>query len=255
MSSRSWWLTLAAMTLLMPAPGLLAQTAARPDLSGIWTRTGPGANQNFGKGTPPLQPSAKAIYDQNRAGTPPGTDEGHDEVDPTTYCLPLGMPRILSLNQPFDIVQTAQVVYMLFEAGQTQRRIYLDVRKLPENYPLTYMGFSTGRYDGDALVVETAAISELPWLDQSGTPHSDALRVTERIRRSGPNMLEIAFRFEDPKVFTRPLEDTKTYQLQPDWSIMENIGYCDDRFRYSYGKKIFKGTVDWQSPEQATGRR
>ena len=67
-------------------------------------------------------------------------------------------------------------------------------------------------------------------------------------------MLEIAFRFEDPKVFTRPLEDTKTYQLRPDWSIMENIGYCDDRFRYNYGKKAFKGTVDWQSPEQAEGR-
>jgi len=253
MSIRSLWLTLATMTLLGNAPVLLAQ--ARPDLTGIWTRTGPGANQNFAKGTPPLQPSAKAIYDENRAGTPPGTEDGHDEVDPTTYCLPLGMPRALSSNNPFEVVQTAQVVYMLFEAAQMQRRIYLDGRKLPENYPLTYMGFSTGRYDGDTLVVETAGISDLPWLDQSGSPHSDALRITERIRRASQSMLEIAFRFEDPKTFTRPLEDTKTYQLRPDWSIMENIGYCDDRFRYNYGKRIFKGTVDWQSPEQAAGGR
>ena len=248
-------LTLAAMTLLMSATALIAQTPARPDLSGIWTRTGAAANENFGKGTPPLQPAAKAIYDENRVGTPPGTDEGHDQVDPTIYCLPLGMPRALSSNNPFEIVQAAKVVYMLFEAGQMQRRIYMDGRKLPENYPLTYMGFSTGRYDGDTLVVETAGISDLPWLDQSGATHSEALRVTERIRRTSQSMLEIAFRFEDPKVFTRPLEDTKTYQLRPDWSIMENIGYCDDRFRYNYSKKIFKGTVDWQSPEQAEGRR
>ena len=45
-----------------------------------------------------------------------------------------------------------------------------------------------------------------------------------------------------------------TAQLK-DWSIMENIGYCEDRFRYNYGKKVFKGTVDWQSPEQAVGGR
>jgi hypothetical protein len=254
MSMRSLCLMLAVMTLLMSAPGLVAQTPARPDLTGIWTRTGPAANQPFVTGAPPLQPWAKAIYDENRAGTPPGTDEGHDQVDPTTYCLPLGMPRIFSLNQPFEIVQTASEVYMLFESQQMQRRIYLDGRKLPENYPLTYMGFSTGRYDGDALVVETVGLSDLPWLDQSGAPHSEALRITERIRRTSQSMLEIAFRFEDSKVFTRPLEDTKTYQLRPDWSMMENIGYCDDRFRYNYSKKIFKGTVDWQSPEQAVGR-
>jgi hypothetical protein len=246
---------LGGVAVLLSAPVLLAQTAARPNLSGLWTRTGPAANQPFIKGTPPLQPAAKAVFEENRKGTPPDAPEGHDEVDPTTYCLPLGMPRVLSLNQPFEIVQSPTVVYMLFESGMLQRRIYLDGRKMAENYPQTYMGFSTGRYDGDTLVVETAGISDLLWLDQSGTPQSDALRITERIRRTAQNTLEIAFRFDDPKVFTRPLEDTKTYQLRPDWSIMENVGYCDDRFRYNYGKKIFKGTVDWQSPEQAEGGR
>jgi hypothetical protein len=249
MSTRfSCLMILAAVALLANAPGLFAQT--RPDLSGIWRRTGSGANQPFVKGTPPLKPSAKAAYDENREGT----EEGHDEMDPTTYCLPLGMPRIFSLNNPFEIVQTAGEVLMLFESDHMQRRIYMDGRKLPEDYPPTYAGFSTGRYDGDTLVVETGAITDLTWLDQSGTPHSDALKVTERIRRTSPTMLEIAFRFEDPKTFTRPLEDTKTYQLRPDWSIMENIGYCEDRFRYNFGKKIFKGTVGWQSVEQAVGK-
>jgi hypothetical protein len=248
MSIRFSCLTLAAAALLATATGSVAQN--RPDLSGVWTRTGPGANQPFVKETPPLQPWAKTAYDENREGL----EEGHDEMDPTTYCLPLGMPRIFSLANPFEIVQTASQVYMLFESDHMQRHIYLDGRKLPDNYPLTYAGFSTGRYDGDALVVETGAITDLTWIDQSGTPHSDALRVTERIRRTSPSMLEIAFRFEDPQAFTRALEDTKTFQIRPDWAIMENIGYCDDRFRYSFGKKIFRGTADWQSPEQAIGR-
>ena len=254
MSIRSLCLMLAAMTLLMSAPVLVAQTPARPDLSGIWSRTGPGAHQPFGQGPPPLQPWAKAIYEENEQGLPPAED-GLDELDPVIYCLVHGMPRIMAGNQPFEIVQTPSQVHLLFEAHSVQRRIYLDGRTMPENYPATYMGFSTGRYDGETLVVETTGLSDLTWLDTSGTPHSDALRVTERIRRTDPKTLEIAFRFEDPQAFTRPLEDTKTYQLRSDWSIMENIGYCDDRFRFNYGKKIFKGTVDWQSPEQAAGTK
>ena len=248
-------LTLAAMTLLMSATALIAQTPARPDLSGIWTRTGAAANENFGKGTPPLQPAAKAIYDENRVGTPPGTDEGHDQVDPTIYCLPLGMPRALSSNNPFEIVQAAKVVYMLFEAGQMQRRIYLDGRKLPENYPNSFMGFSTGKYDGDALVVETAGLDGSTWLDRGAIPHTDALRVTERFRRAAPDTLEISFRFDDPKTFAKPWEAKKTYTLKPDWEILENIGYCEDRYQYNFGRKAFKGTVRWQSPEQAAGGR
>ena len=135
-----------------------------------------------------------------------------------------------------------------------QRRIYLDGRKIPENYPLTYMGFSTGRYDGDTLVVDTAGLSDLTWLDRTGIPHSDALHVTERMRRAAQGLLEITFRFDDPKAFARPWEGKKTYELKPDWEILENIGYCEDRFQYTFSKKVFKGTVDWQSPEQAAGR-
>ena len=253
MSIRFLCLMLATMTLLVSAPVLLAQTPARPDLSGIWTRMG--NSQNFSEEVPPLQPAAKRIYDENRKGValPAG---GLDELDPTIYCLPHGTPRAMASNSPFEIVQgPGQVVHILFESNQMQRRIYLDGRKLPENYPTSYMGFSTGKYDGDTLVVETAGLSDLTWLDTSGTPHSDALRVTERIRRTGPNTMEIEFLFNDPKAFTKPWGDKKTYQLRKDWQVMENIGYCEDRFRYNYDQKIFKGTVGWQSPEQAEGKQ
>lgn len=250
MNLRSLCLMLAAMTLLMSATALVAQTPARPDLSGIWSRTGPGAHQNFIPEAPPLQPWAKAIYDENKEG-----DRGRDELDPVIYCLPHGFPRIMAGNQPIEIVQTPSQVYLLFEAHSVQRRIYLDGRKLPEGYPNTFMGFSTGKFDGDTLVVETAGLSDLSWLDRGGIPHSDALRVTERFRRAAQDTLEISFRFDDPKAFTKPWEAKKTYQLKPDWEILENIGYCEDRYQYNFGRKAFKGTVGWQSPEQAEGKR
>jgi hypothetical protein len=241
---------LAAVAGLAIPPEALSQNS-RPDLSGIWSRSD--NSQNFSPSAPPLQAAFKATYDENRRGValPAG---GLDELDPTIYCLPHGMPRAMSSNSPFEIVQgPSQVVHVLFEQSYMQRRIYLDGRKLPENYPPTFMGFSTGRYDGDTLVVETVALNDLTWLDNSGVPHSDALRVTERMRRTGQDTMEIAFRFEDPNAFTRPWEGTKPYELKPHWGIMENTGYCEDRFRFNFGKRIFKGTVDWQSPEQAEG--
>ncbi len=251
MSTRFSWLMLGAMTLLGSAPVLFAQS--RPDLSGTWAREGRQAQVNFSEQPPPMQAWAKAIYDENQGGAAV-RGQGLDELDPTTYCLPHGMPRVMAFNYPFEIVQTPQVVYMLFEAWQMQRRIFLDGRKLPDAFPLSFLGFSTGRYDGDTLVIETTGLNDRTWLDNSGIPHSDALRVTERVRRTAQNKMEIAFRFEDSKAFTRPWEASINYDLQPGWQIMENIGYCEDRFLYNYSQKSFKGTVGWQSPEQAAGK-
>jgi hypothetical protein len=242
---------LAAMWLLGSQVGSLAQS--RPDLSGIWAREGRTAQMNFSEEAPPMQAWAKAAYDENQ-GHAAQRGQGIDELDPANYCLPLGMPRSMAYNYPFEVVQTPNVVYILFEAWQMQRRIFLDGRKPKDAAPLTYLGFSTGRYDGDTLLVETTGISDQTWLDNSGIPHTDALKVTERIRRTGPEKMENALRFEDPKTFTRPWESKMTYELHKDWEILENIGYCEDRFLYNYKERILRGTVDWQSPEAAAGR-
>lgn len=234
--------------LLGSSVGLQAQN--RPDFSGIWTRTGRKPNEYFFKGQPPLQPWAKAMFDENRTGLK-ADEDGLDAMDPTIYCMPHGIPRVLASSQPFEIVQSAKVLYELFESQQMQRRIFLDGTKMPDLYPPSYMGWSTGRFDGDTLVVETAGLNDSTWIDTSGAPHSDQLKVTERMRRTGPDSFEVQFRLEDQKAFTRVIEDTKTYQLRSDWNIMENIGYCDDRFRYDFSRRIFKDNVGWQSVEQA----
>ncbi len=250
---------LAGVAVPVFTPVALAQTTARPPgLSGIWMRRrGPGEGPSwFGTEVPPMLPPAKRIYDEHRGGGQiPDQDPGLDELDPQIYCLPHGFPRALTQNYPFEIVQTPEVVYMLFETRWMTRRIYLDGRKMPENYPTSFMGLSTGKYDGDTLVVETVGLNDLTWIDTRGVPHSDALRVTERIRRANTTTLEIDFQFDDPKTFSMPWGDKKTFELKPDWQIMEHIGNCEDRFRYNFREKVFRGTVRWQSPEQAEGKR
>ena len=247
-------LILMAAALFVGLPVLSAQSGAgtRPNLSGVWMRGRDGGA--FGKELPPLRADAKRTFEENRRGQEPGRDEGLDELDPSIYCLPPGTPRAYTVNYPFEIIQLPDRVHILYETSLMRRRIFLDGRKMPENYPLTYMGFSSGRYDGDTLVVETTGLDDSTWIDGRGIPHSAALQLTERFRRAAPSTLEIDFRFEDPTTFTSPWAAKLSFGLQPAMEIMEHIGYCEDRFRYNNEKKVFRGTVDWQSPEQAIGR-
>ena len=228
---------------------MLAQTASTPDLSGIWFRRQNIRTFNV-QDPPPLAPEAAETYRANRDGIPNPLESGVDEMDPTIYCLPQGFPRVYLSNYPFEIVQTPRTLYMLFESGHDLRRIYLDGRAVPEGYPPSYMGYSTAQWQGDTLVVETAALIALKWIDRTGTPHSDSLRVIERIRRVARDSMEIDFVFNDPEAFTQPWTGKKAFQLHPDWEIMEQNGVCEDRHRYEFSQKSLLGTKDWTSPEE-----
>jgi hypothetical protein len=120
------------------------------------------------------------------------------------------------------------VVYILSEMDHSVRRIYMDGRGHPDGYPSTWMGHSIGKYEGNTLVVDTAAINETTWIDTLGHPHSDALHLVERIRRLNHDTLEIEVTFEDPKIYTRPWTGKKVYQLQPpNYELKEDV-ICEE---------------------------
>ncbi|MGH9895277.1 MAG: hypothetical protein ACREA0_25485, partial [bacterium] len=246
---RRWWgILLAGMVALAEPPLVLGQQAdsrpagATPDISGVWDGpvggggggglTGlPGiGRRRWREALPPLQPWAEAILRANRQGVTDPNEQGLDSLDPNNNCVPPGMPRIYAVARPFEIVQSPGRVHILYEWDLTVRRIFSDGRSHPEGYYPTFMGWSIGSWDRDTLVVDTVGISELTWFDGLGTPHSDELRVIERIRRVGRENLEIGFRFEDPKAFTQPWEASKTYELRPDWEILEHVN-CEDHVR------------------------
>ena len=238
------------------SPVVIAQNPSGPgsetatDLSGVWERMRQGAARSFyySQEPPSLTPWAAEIFRDNRDVNDP-VESGNDDVDPTLYCLPDGMPRVYTGNDPFEIVQSSGGVYILFERGHLVRRIYLDGRTMPEGYPLSFMGYSTGRWEEDTLVVETIGLNDSTWMDRTGHPHSEALRVVERFRRPDRDTLEIDFLFEDSQAFTKPWGAKERFQLQSDLEIMEHNGVCEARHIYDYSQKSRLGT-DWADPKQ-----
>jgi hypothetical protein len=237
---------LVAESVLAFAALALAQTPPRnpPDLSGVWDRpgaareapAGPEATavnarrqrvlprQAFSFDEPPMHPWAVEKYRQAREDVEDIYESGKDEIDPTYNCFPPGMPRIFTGIRPFEIHQLPKVVLMLFESDHWVRRIHTDGRGHPEGYPVTFMGHSVGKWEGDTLVVDTVNIDSRSWLDGLGHPMSEALRVEERIRRPGRDTLEIDFVFNDPKTYTRPWTGKKTFQLMPTgYEVMEDV--------------------------------
>jgi hypothetical protein len=133
---------------------------------------------------------------------------------------------------------------MIFQTNPLARYIYVDGRSHPEGFPLTFMGHSIGRWDGDTLVVDTVGIDDTSWLDTVGTPHSDALHIEERIRRVAADRLEIDFLFEDPKAYTQPWRGKKVYQLNPNWEMIPGL-QCEDRFKLDFERRVLRDKKDW----------
>ena len=253
--SKNYWmaamLTVAALACWCTA---FAQDRARspkvkttPNLSGTWEQPrGVKLTARFREEDAPLQPWALEMYKTNREGVTDPNGSGLNGLDPEHYCLPLGVPRIYTSTSPIVIVQTQELVYMIFQSLQNplSRFIYTDGRGHAEGYPTTFMGHSTGRWDGDTLVVDTIGLDEVAWLDHVGTPHSDALHVVERLRRVDPETLEADFRFDDPKAFTMPWTGKKVLVLNPDWEYVPGL-ICEDRFKDDFARKSLRDKKDW----------
>jgi len=109
------------------------------------------------------------------------------------------------------------------------REIFLDGRTLQKDPQPTWMGYSTGTWDGDVLVVRTTGFNEQTWLDDVGHPHSESLRVTERYRRPDFGHLFIDITIEDQKAYSRPWTVTEDLRLDPEGDLIEYV--CNENER------------------------
>jgi len=150
-------------------------------------------------------------------------------ADPSTDCIPHGTPRVQVPNYPFQIVVTPQIVGMLYEVAHDVRLVYMN-QPLPQHLPITQMGTSVGHWDGNTLVVHTEGLSDSAILDQMGTPHSDQLKLTERIRTiNGGRQLEDLITFDDPVAFRSPWTTRQVFNKRPDMRLMEYV--CEENNR------------------------
>lgn len=163
----------------------------------------------------PYRPWAAALAKQRSA------DNSKD--DPHAKCLPSNPPRMYTLPHYQKIVQVPGFIVMLHEFNSSFRQIFTDGRPLPDDPQPSWHGYSTARWDGDALIVETNGLRDDLWLDMAGNPMTSAARITERIRRPNYGTLEVAFTVNDPKAYTRPWTVNLRQEIIVDTDLIEEI--------------------------------
>jgi hypothetical protein len=200
-----------------PAAGFRAPRTSlgQPNFQGIWQAMGSahfdlephGASFGIpaGLGVVVDPPDGKIPY--NAAGLAKRAENLRNRAtaDPHAKCFKPGVPHMMYLPFPFQIVQSATQVTVLSEYVHNVRNIYLNRSKhYPTGDAEFWNGDSVGRFDGDSLVTDVANFSPNPWLDRSGNHHSEDLKVTERFTLIDADTIRYEATLEDPKTFTRP---------------------------------------------------
>jgi hypothetical protein len=200
-----------------PAPRLPDGTI---DLAGVWQGGGP--SQNIAAGlaggeTVPILPAAKTFMDSRTA------------LDNTeAHCLPAGVPRVPS-NYPWRLVQSpthtqATHIFMLFEANiHSFRQFFMDGRGHPDDLDPSWYGHSTGRWDGDTLVVDTVGFTSRSPLDGAGHPRTEQMHVIERWTRKDVGHMVNEITLDDPGAYSRPFDITFEATLRVGDELMEYI--------------------------------
>jgi hypothetical protein len=223
--------------LSAPAP---RGSGGKPDLSGVWQPEGaakedlvklmpPDGINGLGEDDPPLAFfNVLADFKPEEMPMWPEVAAEYKKVaavalttPPPALCVPPAMPIVDSFG-PFKIVQTPKLMLILFEPDTFFRQIFLDGRKHPDNPQVSWLGYSTGRWEGDSLIVETVGLKEAP-LDVFQHPHSEAMRVTERFRRRDFGHMDLQITIDDPETYTKPFTYKINLRRLPDTDLLESF--------------------------------
>jgi hypothetical protein len=193
------------------AAPMIAADKLRPRIGGFWEpEKSAGALVTIDGKTPPMTPAGKALQRQRMAQIRAGRSE-----DPMNLCLPPGTPRDMLSPGPFMIAQTPAKITMLHEHRHLIRHVYLDGPLELEEADPWWEGHFSGYWDGDVLVVEAAGFNGKQWLDSTGLPQSENMKVVERFRLVGPDTLEDRITIEDPEFYSRPWTARLTFRRLP----------------------------------------
>jgi hypothetical protein len=170
------------------------------------------------EGGPPFQQWARDLRGERMAD--------NQKDNPDANCLPMGFMQLHLHPQPRKIVQTPELIVIMYEGNQGLRQIFMDGRDLPEvdeNLQPWWYGYSVGRWEGDTLVVESAGFRDDGWLDVFGSPLTERGKLIERWRRPEFGRLEIDVTVDDPKAYTKPFTVRVDHQILLDQDLIEFI--------------------------------
>jgi len=221
--------------LAAPAP---RAPDGKPDFSGLWLTDAPcnrtkdaeaplvcgpelpmgaqGLNFGFGvQGGLPYQPWLAKLVKERTA------TQAKD--DPHVACLPDTFLRAYSLPHLLKFVQTPDLLVMLNEMNAGYRQVFLDNRPLPANPTPSWQGYSSAKWEGDTLVINSNGFRDDLWIDWSGSVLTEMGKVQERIRRPDYGHLEIVVNVDDPKAYTKPWSATLRQRIALNTELVDEI--------------------------------
>ena len=178
----------------------------------------------------PLKPEYKAAYDAQQKKVAEANKAGKPIATGYTHCLPDGMPTMMMGMFPMEVLQTPGQVTIIQEAYNQVRRIYLNEKQIAvEDAEPGFWGHSVGHWDGDELVVDTIGIKD--YVRFRDVPHSDQMRISERMKVLDANHFQDQVTVTDPVYLTKPWSWTWMYKRRPGYKMYEYV--CEDNREYA----------------------
>jgi len=147
--------------------------------------------------------------------------EEESALGPTAQCVPPGVPTSTMWPYPLQIVQTPDLVVILYEAYPMFRVIPTDGSSHPDTLDPTYMGDSVGHWEGDTLVVDVTGFNDKTVITEYH--HTTAFHVVERYRRTSYDTISYVATIDDPNVFAAPWQYGGLLKLHPEWDLQEYV--------------------------------
>jgi hypothetical protein len=226
----------------------------KPDFSGIWTTGEPNVRRTESLSSPKEAPSPREPQSPNESpgdasnirasrqmanigidlpgGLPyqpwlvPIVKERTDNLaidDPHIKCLPDNFLRAYGLPHLLKFVHSPNLLVVLNEMNAGYRQVFTDARPLPKDPTPSWQGYSSGKWSGDTLVIDTIGLRDDTWIDWQGSVLTEAAKVREQIRRPDFGHLEIQVTVDDPKAYTKPWTVTLKQRIVVDTDLIDEI--------------------------------
>ena len=225
----------------------------KPDFSGIWTTAEPNVRRTGGLSSPkqlaaprepqtPIDEESPSDASASRqmanigidipGGLPyqpwlvPIVKERTDNLakdDPHIKCLPDNFLRAYGLPHLLKFVHTPNLLVVLNEMNAGYRQVFTDARPLPQDPTPTWQGYSSAKWTGDTLVIDTMGLRDDTWIDWIGSVVTQAAKVREQMRRPDFGHLDIQVTVDDPKAYTKPWTVTLKERIVVDAELIDEI--------------------------------
>ena len=179
---------------------------------------------------PPLKPEYLKAWQEEQEVIRKANAEGRPLATHYTRCIPDGMPAMMMAMFPMEVLESPGQITIIQEAYNQVRRIYLDEKQIDfADAEPEFWGHSVGRWEGDTLIVDTIGIKE--YVRFRNVPHSNRMRIKERIRLVSDRIMEDVVTVEDPVYLTGPWTWKWLYERHPEYKLYEYV--CEDNRDYA----------------------